>query len=434
MPTQTHCDDFSQGRIDRAIAQSPYLVMRTRPLPPSSRGPDRLRLKRVGPGYVYLRGSENRRQLSAVDADLVVLDEHDLMQEGVLEVARRRLASSRLGWLRVGSTPRYPEAGINELFLRSDQHYYHIPCRGCGHRQRLTWEENVDQERLLVVCSRCHLPLDLLAEGQWVAEKPGNPIRGYHLSRLYSPWANLGAMVEASRAGTPGELQEFYNADLGEVFVPPGGRITWADLDGCRRDYEWGVPSGGPVCMGVDPGVKLHVVIREKVDQSSSKALFIGELGGFEELEQVVRRFGVSCGVIDAQPEYFSARRFVQDRRDFSLAYYDRQEGGHEWERNRNGEAVFHLNRNLILEELFQAVQEGRLWLPHHARRLGGRVRDGVGEYYREMTALKRVLEQNGVGNYVSRYVHGSSPDHFSHAEGYCFAATFHHRKYILLY
>ena len=46
--------------------------------------------------------------------------------------------------MRLASTPRYPEAGINELFLQSDRRFYFIKCPACGHEQKLTWEENVD--------------------------------------------------------------------------------------------------------------------------------------------------------------------------------------------------------------------------------------------------------------------------------------------------
>ena len=66
-----------------------------------------------------------------LDADLVLLDEYDLMAEEVLSLAERRLGSSTLGWLRVASTPRYPEIGIHGLFLQSDQHHYMVPCAGC---------------------------------------------------------------------------------------------------------------------------------------------------------------------------------------------------------------------------------------------------------------------------------------------------------------
>ncbi len=201
MPTQGHVDDFSQARFDKAIGESLYLQQRLFPPPPGRQGPARQRLKKVGAGYIYLRGADSRRQLTSVDADVVLLDEYDLMAEGVLELAQKRLASSRLGWLRVASTPRLPEAGINALFLQSDQRYYFLKCPGCGLAQRLEWEENVDEKRGLVVCRprRCRKPLDLWAPGRWEAAAPGNDrVRGYHINRLYSPLANIPQMVYES--------------------------------------------------------------------------------------------------------------------------------------------------------------------------------------------------------------------------------------------
>ena len=85
-----------------------------------------------------------------------------------------------------------------------------------------------------------------------------------------------------------------------------------------------------------------------------------------------------------------------------ALAYYSVQDGEHSREL-RDGVRVWEVNRLLLLEKLFAAVHEGRLWLPQHARQLGGRVKDGVGEYYRQMTALDRVLERNAVSNWVAR-------------------------------
>ena len=92
---------------------------RLQPEPPRRKGADSKRLKRIGPGYVYLRGSDSPRQVASVDADLVLLDEYDQMADGVLELARKRIASSSAGRLVVASTPRYPEAGIDALFRQS---------------------------------------------------------------------------------------------------------------------------------------------------------------------------------------------------------------------------------------------------------------------------------------------------------------------------
>ena len=73
MPTQNMMDDFAQARFDRAIQDSAYLRGRLQPEPPNRKGADSKRLKRIGPGYVYLRGTDSKRQIASIDADLVVL-------------------------------------------------------------------------------------------------------------------------------------------------------------------------------------------------------------------------------------------------------------------------------------------------------------------------------------------------------------------------
>ena len=80
-----------------------------------------------------MRGADSRRQIASVDADLVVLDEFDQMAEGTFELAQKRLASSQAGRLIVASTPRFPEGGVNALYLQSDQRRYHLPWGGNIH-------------------------------------------------------------------------------------------------------------------------------------------------------------------------------------------------------------------------------------------------------------------------------------------------------------
>lgn len=430
MPTQGQMDDFSQGRFDRAIAESPYLTERLHPPPPQKSGPARLRLKRLGRGYIYLRGADSRRQLTSVDADVVLLDEYDLMGEGVLELAQRRLASSWLRALRVASTPRLPEAGINALFLQSDQRYYFLKCPACGHTQHLEWERNVDHKRAQVVCqrSRCRKPLDLWAPGQWEAARPGNDIHGYHLNRLYAPWTELEAMIEASKATTPKALQEFHNSDLGETFVPPGGQLSIGDLDACRRDYEMAEEGWHePTDMGVDVGLKLHAVVRTRPDDDGrTQALFIGEIASFEVLDRLMEMYRVRICVIDALPDTHKAREFAKRwGAKVYLAYYDRHEGDHEWSGgwSSTDEGTVHINRTQALDEMFDRFKQGKAELPANARQLGGWPKNGIGEYYREMTALNRTLVQDAQGNWVARYVDPKKADHYAHAEVYCLLA-----------
>ena len=61
--------------------------------------------------------------------------------------------------------------------------------------------------------------------------------------------------------------------------------------------------------------------------------------------------------------------------------------------------------------------------LPRDAQRLGGRVKQGYGEYYRELLTLKRTLERDDQGNVVARWLDTGRDDHYAHAEAYCLLA-----------
>ena len=435
MPTQNQMDDFAQARFDRAIQDSSYLRGRLQPEPPRRKGADS---KRLGDGYLYLRGADSRRQIASVDADLVILDEFDQMGDGTLDLARKRLASSAAGRLRIASTPRYPEAGINALFLQSDQRRYYLPCPACGTEQALTWEDNVDQERARVVCRDCRAPMDLLREGCWRAEAPGNAdIHGYNLSRLYSPWANLPEMIAASQAETPAALQEFHNGDLGEVFSPPGGGLSLEEIDRCRADYTLEEYASQPCDMGVDVGTKLHVVIREHVYDDDAwpedgrrdrtehppRLWFARTVEDFDDLDALMERFNVCHGVIDALPETRLARSFVRRHGNVWCAYYNASATDHGADASTDDETVVRLHRTQALDEMVARFRDGSAELPRAARQLGGRVAGGIGEYYRELRAPQRTLEQDAHGNWVARWLEHSKADHFAHAEAYCYAA-----------
>ena len=94
MPTQNMMEDFAQARFDQALQDNPYLRIRLQPEPPRRKGADSKRLKHLGPGYIYLRGADSRRQIASVDADLVILDTNST-----------RWAKGCWSWPRSGSAP-----------------------------------------------------------------------------------------------------------------------------------------------------------------------------------------------------------------------------------------------------------------------------------------------------------------------------------------
>lgn len=426
MPTQNVMDDFSQARFDDVIQSSAYLRERLQPEPPRRKGADRLRLKHIGPGYIFLRGADSPRQLASVDADIVIADEFDQMGGDVLAAMRRRIASSRAGRIIVASTPRFPEAGINALYRQSDRRRYYLPCPACDLAQPLTFADNIDVARALIVCRGCRAPMDVRARGRWVAEAPANTaIHGYHLNRLYSPWVNVPALIEASTAVTPSDLQRFQNEDLGETFVPPGGGLTLDEIDRCRRTYSLQEYAGQECVMGIDVGTKLHVVIRELPPEDfrwgMPRLWYAGMVSAFEELDALWSQFNVQGAVIDNLPETRKASEFVMRHSNAWLARYDRHDRPHEAEYGYPN--VYHVNRTEALDEMFERFRRGVAELPSDARSLGGRVKDGLGEYVRELLAPQRTLEPDFAGNLVARWVEHGRADHFAHAEAYAMLA-----------
>ena len=428
-PTQQLMDDFTKTRIDPAIQDSASIRRLLQPEPPRRKGADSLRVKRIGDGYLALRGSESRRQIATFDADWVMLDEADQMEEDVYELAERRLGSSSDGRLWVVSTPALPEAGINAYYRQSDQHRRYLQCPACKLMQPLTWADNVDLESARRVCRECHAEMDVLGPGQWVAVAPGNRIRGYHISKLYSPWANIRAMVEASESTSPIGQQHFYSSDLGETYSPPGGGLSLEEIDRCRHGYSLEQYGGQATDMGVDVGTRLHVVIREHVSkgkQGKRRLWFAGDVG-WEDLDGLLEQYRVRRCVIDSQPEGHTTRTFgLRHRNKVWLAYYGRQESGTSWPRGKSGQPnICRINRTESLDAVVQSFRDGLAALPRNARRLGGRFRerDGAGEYYRQLLAIIRTLAEDGHGNPVARWA-SRGDDHYAHAEVYCAIAS----------
>jgi hypothetical protein len=105
-------------------------------------------------------------------------------------------------------------------------------------------------------------------------------------------------------------------------------------------------------------------------------------------------------------------------RFEVALARYDRQDPGHELDRATP--QVLHTNRTQAIDEMVDRFRERSAPLPVDARHIGGRLKDGLGEYFRQLLAPQRILERDASGNARAVWREGGHDDHFAHAEVYC--------------
>ena len=417
MPTVEHVDRLSQRRVAKALEDSPALRQLVGVENDGPRPPQRVQLRSVGPGVIYFAGSEQARQYAGLDADRVILDEFDQMNEDVLPNALVRLRSSRAGQLRVTSTPTIPEFGVNGLMQRSDERHYQLKCPGCAEWVEPSFPTNVDFERGCVVCA-CGATLHAHLPGRWVPMRPDvGRIRGYQLNRLTLPNPPLEAMHLAA-SGTIGMRQEdFWRQDLGVPYVTDDARLTAADLDRCRVDRFPALAPGmkpDEVVMGVDVGQRAFwVVVRAFFGRRSFPVCVAIVEGEWEELDDLVKTFDVKWCVVDALPDTRGATRF-QDRmrsRDtyVFLCYYGRQrDHDYVWDRP----STIHAARTLALDEMFDGFRRERSLLPMQAREIV------EGRYYDHLQSLVRTTEPDDFGQPIPTYRH-TRRDDFAHAETY---------------
>ena len=151
----------------------------------------------------------------------------------------------------------------------------------------------------------------------------------------------------------------------------------------------------------------------------------MGEVGTVAELEALRQRFNVQHVVIDALPEQRLVAEFMQgDPANIWQARYDRHDAAcHklEWGLPR----TIHLNRVRAIDETFARFRSRDAILPPQGRELGGRIKNGFGDYYRQMLAPQRTLEEDARGNLVAKWVNNGKADHYAHAEVYCWAADY---------
>lgn len=439
-PTDTHVSDFSSSRIGPAIEASEYLQSVVVDASGRSRGADRVRLKRVRNRFMYCRGAKvnkqgNAPQLKAVDADVVIFDEVDEMDARAPAIARKRIGHSHIGEIRAVSTPTYRGTGIHSWWLDSDQREWFIQCGSCGLQQFMTrshvileyddldrpvaWHGQAEG-RAYVACEKCGAELDRLAVGRWIARRPEKSRVGYHLTKLFSPYADVLNMVLALKEIDQTARKENINQDWGEPYIPTGGQLTDEALDDARRDYIH-KPVGRERCrMGVDVGKFLHVVIRSPEDRETGERAqrWAGTVSEFDDVADLMRRYRVDVCVVDALPETRSARTFQDSCKPGQvwLAYYVIQKTGSKKEaaiQLVEKDGIVNLDRTRTLDGMLTRIMGGSFTLPTSAR--------DIPDYYGQMQAIVRILEDHHSGK-VAVY-HSDGDDHFAHAENYCSVA-----------
>lgn len=400
----------------------------------------------IGKNSLYFRGVQNRRQMITVDVSELYIDELDTAVleatknnfGNVLYTLEKRLGAAKEPRKFYFSTPSFSGMGIHAEYAGddtnpgSDQREWLVRCSYCGKEQVIDWDENVidknhDKSGLQVytpdvhrVCSQCHedlQPVDVVG-GKFVAVKPAlsNICHGYHISKLCNAKPNLNQMWLDSM--NPMKEQEFRCSDLGIPFEPKGSKLTDDVLELARNSskHVLHLQSSEPTFMGADVGRVLHVTIGVPTPDQKIKILWAGETPDWSGLDQIMRRFNVRFGVIDAQPGGLEQKDFcIAHPGRCQAAYYPTYlEKEKEVFKDRD-EIIIHVNRTLVMSMVIQAFFNNRVLLPVDIR--------SVRDYYKMMKAPVKATQEDGNGNMRTFFPPVKIADHYFHSFVYLMAA-----------
>lgn len=418
-PTRTDVLDFSKSRISPLIADNPFLSKQVIDT-------DTAGLKRIGEGFLHLRGMQSTVGMKSVPADMLVFDELDEAAPEAKSMAKERLAHSDYKRIIELSNPSLPDYGVDEVYLKSDQRHWTLQCWSCGTWTALdkAFPTKLGQEVRIILprpdgtfyraCPKCTGELDLAA-GEWVADFPDRKIHGYRISQLFASTVDPGEILGEYR--TTRYADRFYNLKIG---------IPWSDLERrldpsavlglCGDQPMVENCSQGETFMGVDTGKALHVVIlRRRESKPKHEVIHLCEVQSFEDLEGLWQKFNVFRCVIDGLPETHATREFAKGHRAraFMSFFEGSQRGGPAWDYPKQ---MVKMNRTDALDLSRTVVREGDVLLPRRTKL--------IEEFAEHLSSDAKVLKEDpetGVQRY--RYIK-TGTNHFSLAFTYAMLST----------
>jgi len=401
LPTDADTQIFVGGKVNRIIANNPYLLKLTA-------DKDTIEQKQIGQSMIYFRGTWSKKAAIMVTADRLVHDEKDSSKQDVIADYQARLQHSKFKQTHVFSHPSIVNSGVDIEWGQSDQKEWFIVCPHCGYRQYLTWDtENpkkmsVDIVRRIFVCKKCSKELSWAdrAIGEWIAKFKDKKWSGYHITSLMYPWTTAGEIIDKYNEVLRGKqtMDYFYNKVLGLPYAGGGNSVSIDQILG-NVTVEKNLYQGRMV-VGVDTGIKLRYVIGNK-----QGLVGYGEMTDYtpddtnklpleKTLEYFLKKFSNCIMVIDQGGDIIGSRKlrakypgrvflchYAKDRSTMQLIRWG--------EKDENGNVI--VDRNRMIQLVIDEFRDKRLKL------YNGTVNDWY-DYWLHWSHIYRVCEENGLG------------------------------------
>ena len=268
-------------------------------------------------------------------ADVLSFDEVQGMAPDDISRTMERLSASSVRFTMMLSTPKWPDADINFWYRQGTQHRFHTECSSCGEFFVLSdhFPDVIVSDQFC--CPSCRTELSDPQMGEWIPTYPDREIESYHLPQLLSPTVTPKQLLWSwQTAKTGDQRRNFMNRKLGMPYADPDQiPVNLEHLAACaeagkREGAQW-EPSGAVTYMGIDQmgGFNAVLIARALPGGRSTlvhaAAIFTSD--PFADCDVLMKRYGVTCCVVEGLPNWNDAKRFANRHpgRVFVASYGD---------------------------------------------------------------------------------------------------------------
>ena len=429
LPTYSLRNTFVANRIDRLFNNVPYYNSQ---MSRAQGDADSSSMKHYAKAALKFVGSNTPNEFKEFPADVLVIDEYDECDADNIAKAPDRIKASKHRIKKFVGNPTFEDFGIDAEYKLSDQKEWVVKCDSCGNYQKLDFFKQVVKEinenayelrdkewskkcgrDILCYCIHCEKPFNRLnRDSHWERQNPSSDVSGYHFTRMMQANTTIEELYTTFRKAlsNPSKMQAFYNSDLGEPYRASNVALSDYLLEQCVEKGYF-MPQTAQECVaGIDVGSVLHVKISQIVE-GKRKSVFIGTVPRFEDVDNLIKVYGINCCVIDALPETHKAKE-LRDRHPgrVFLCTFHAKEGSVKGISINDEEQTISVDRTQSMDDSHADILLGNVILPENARTIAD------GDCYDQMCAPKRTFDQDG-----NRYVwkEGSKADHFRLADNY---------------
>jgi hypothetical protein len=294
--------------------------------------------RRLDDALYIFSWTSGRSTTESIPMDVLNFDEVQNMTVDQIEKTYERLSASKIRFMLMGSTAKYPEADIHHWYLRGTQHRFHTECPTCGAAKPLDdyfpkcIKFDTVTDRYRYVCESGHW-IDDPQIGQWIADMPEADrgvemgvakinrrlrIRSLHFPQFLSPTISPDEIITAY--GSAQDMQNFYNRKLGKPFLDPSqipvslAHCAACVAEGMRIGLQWKTRARDTY-MGIDQMGNFNVhVIKERLPDGRQAVIHVEETYSddpFARSDELMRLYGVAVCVVEINPNYNEAKRFA---------------------------------------------------------------------------------------------------------------------------